>query len=435
MRRLVNHMGIILISFMISCETRSSFNPPDENYFLKYFGNAGNQEGVDFVVNPDGSFVLIGNSRSTPSSDQQVYVAKADAKGNIIWEKTFGGRFEEEAKDIELLPDGNLIVLANSANNSFVDVINRERDVMLLKIGQDGSKIDSVKQGLTDGNFNDTGLPTDEDASSVTVLSDGFIVVGGSGIVPQSPVDKSSFINIRFSNDLSWITDRGGQWKSESAFFSNGESKTVKLLYNNSRFYGMGYSNVNFQTGATASDFNFSIYEVGPKGDLLGKNTFGDIIFNEKLTSVSITPSGGYLLTGISQNLGDGDIYILRLVSSIVFGLNNDPVNYILPPQRIKLGKTTLVSSFNFSTQSNFFVTVEKLNGTSNDISLRKLDNSGNELFEKTFGGVGDDFAGPVVELPDGHIVMIGTFTLGGVVDGQKKIVFMKLNKEGRLAP
>jgi hypothetical protein len=161
----------------------------------------------------------------------------------------------------------------------------------------------------------------------------------------------------------------------------------------------------------------------------------GDASFDEKLTSISIVPSqlgGGYLLTGTSQNSSDGDLYLARLTSKIAV----DPTaNYIIPPLRVKLGKTLLRSSFNFSSQSSFYVSSEKFNGTSNDIYLLKLDNGGNQIFERIFGGVGDDYAGPVVELPDGHIALIGTFTLGGAVDGQKKIVFMKLNREGRLAP
>jgi hypothetical protein len=48
------------------------------------------------------------------------------------------------------------------------------------------------------------------------------------------------------------------------------------------------------------------------------------------------------------------------------------------------------------------------------------------------FGGESNDFAGSVSELPDGRILVVGTMTVGGL-SGQKKMVLMKLNADGKL--
>ena len=71
-----------------------------------------------------------------------------------------------------------------------------------------------------------------------------------------------------------------------------------------------------------------------------------------------------------------------------------------------------------------------------NDISLIKLSNTLLKEWQAPifFGGVGDDFAGSVMELPDGKILVIGTMTLGGELKGQTKMVLIKLNSNGRLA-
>ncbi len=429
---------LIVVSLFFSCETGTE-TAPNESYFLKYFGNEGNQTGIDFVVNADGTFVILGNSRTKTKTteDQQIYVAKIDGKGKLIWEKTFGGKFDEEAKDIELLPDGNMIVLANSANNAFTDDIGRDRDVLLLRIRQDGTKIDSIKQGLTTAANNVGGAPTDENACSVTVISDGYIVAGSSSIVPQTAIDKYNFMNIRFRNDLSWVTDASGLWKSEPAFFFNsGESKTVKVLQSNASFYGLGFTNenVNRPIPQLTADFDFCIYGLGPDGGSLGRIFLGSALYNEKLTSVSTLPiqlGSGYLLTGSRQNATEGDVYLVKLEPGIIF----PPSLQIEKPLGISLGKVAFQSAYNYSTSLNYYVTSEKLNGTTTDIYLSKLDNRGSKIFEQVFGGIGDDLAGSVAELPGGRIALIGTMTLGGVIDGQKKIVFMKLNPEGRLAP
>ncbi|MCA6410313.1 MAG: hypothetical protein IM575_14420, partial [Cytophagales bacterium] len=90
----------VLATLFISCDTQKSFETPDENYFVKYFGNEGNQQGVDFAVNDDGTVFILGNSRAS-SSNQQIYVARVGVNGRIVWEKTFGLSLDEEAKDIE----------------------------------------------------------------------------------------------------------------------------------------------------------------------------------------------------------------------------------------------------------------------------------------------------------------------------------------------
>lgn len=437
-------IGLIFLFFavftlLLSCDTQNSFKAPGENYFVKYFGNQGNQQGVDFIVNSDGSIILIGNSRASAISDQQIYVAKADTKGVIIWEKIFGGKFEDEAKDIELLPDGNVLVLGNTANNDFKDEINRERDVLLLKLGQDGSKLDSVKQGLTSDPFNVIGSPTDEDASSISIITDGFIVAGSKALVPKPLTNRSGFMHMRFRNDLTWVADNSGQWNTEPVFPLNGESKTIRVLQSGTAFYAMGYANDNFRTSTpVTSDFNFIVYGLGPVAGDLGQIYIGDISSNERLASVSVVPTelgGGYLLSGTSRTLNNsnGDVYMVRLSGTIIFNQFNTS-NFLLNPLTLGLGNPQVSSASGHSTLFSFLITSEKRNGNSNDILLTRREVNGNKVFEETFGGVGDDFSGPVQELADGRILMIGTMTLGGI-DGQTKIALIKLNSEGRLAP
>ena len=48
-------------------------------------------------------------------------------------------------------------------------------------------------------------------------------------------------------------------------------------------------------------------------------------------------------------------------------------------------------------------------------------------------GGQGGDFAGAVRQLADGKIMVSGTFSIGQV-NGETKMVLMKLNSEGKFA-
>ncbi len=414
-----------LLALLLSCE--SSDPSPNSDYFLKFLGNDGDQTGVDFVVNPDGSVVVLGNSRASATDDQDLYVAKLNTEAKIVWEITLGESLDEDAKDIELLPDGSLIILANS------QISTTNNDVLLIKLDPNGVELGRIRQGLTEANGT---TPKNENAKSITVINDGFIVAGGTSFIPQPTNDKSDFMYMRFLNNLSWVN---GTWKNSSGFSNSyaGEDMAIKVVQrDNSTFYVFGYT--DFDETNVTGDFNFISFKLGPDGEQSSQNLFmGTDNSDEKMTGFSDASNqvvSGYLLTGTSQNTIDGDIYLAKLPRNLSFFKSDLIVDRQLG---LNVGKSALQRSFNDSPASdNFFVATEKLNGTSLDILLAKLDNRGNRIFEVSFGSKeGDDFAGKVVELSNGRILMIGTMTLGGVVDGQKKIALLKLNSQGKLAP
>jgi hypothetical protein len=423
--------GLLVVAF--SCDTDASLNHPDENHFLKFYGNKGNQFGVDFVVNSDGTYILLGNSREKVDTTQQVYIAKADSKGKIVWEKTFGGPLDEEAKDIELLANGNLMVLANSEVTSGV---NRNRDVMLLVLNQDGQILTSVLQGL-----NSASGVRDENACSITVINNGYIIAGSTSIIPVPPVDKSDFMYMRFRNDLTLVRETDPEaWNNRPVFGFPGEDVAVKVIQPNpSTFYIMGHTNADRTNTNNISDFNYYVTSLNDRGVIASNNLFLGSASDEKLNSVSLSPpqsGSGYFLSGISQNADDADVYTVKLIQQLTFSSSDESFSTFI---NLNPRKAPFQRAFNFSSLTNgYFVASEEflLNSTSTSIILSKRDNRGNEIFTRTFGGkIGDDLSGSVQELPDGNIGMIGTMTLSGVADGQKKIVFMKLNPAGRLAP
>jgi hypothetical protein len=420
--------GVIMM--LVACDTSDAFKSPEENYFLKFFGNEGNQNGIDFIVNADGSFILVGNSRET-GKDQQVYIAKATSKGKIVWEKTVGGSLDEETKDIELLPNGNIIVLANSEISVGA---NRNRDVMIILLDQEGNEINKVVQGLT------TGIsPNDEDAYSISVINGGYIVAGSTSLIPQPPVNKSDFMYMRFRDDLSLVKETDPEaWNNKPVSGFGGEDVVVRVFQRDATtFYLMGYTNADQTNQSNVADFNYYVTTLSNFGVIASSNSFiGLPSSDEKLNDVSISPASsglGYFLSGTSQNATDGKAYIVKLADPLSFKPSDIAFQTLID---LKSGKSILQKSFNSSSPLNgYYVSTEEIS-ESLDIVLFKRDNRGNEVFRKTFGGlVGDDFSGPVKELADGSIVMVGTMTLGGVINGQRKIVLLKLNPAGVLAP
>src|ERR1044072_8507661 len=103
---------ILLSVLFLACDTASNVEPMYEEYFTKYYGEDGEQQGVDIVLNNDGSMVLLGNSLSQEDPISP-FIVKTDAIGNVLWQREFKTD-DEIAVDIEPINGGNqLAVLTN----------------------------------------------------------------------------------------------------------------------------------------------------------------------------------------------------------------------------------------------------------------------------------------------------------------------------------
>ena len=95
----------------------------------KTFGNKPFHEyGNSIYPTKDGGFIMCGTNK-TIDGNNNVYLAKIDAKGNVVWEKTIGGPGYDWGSSVSVTKDGDYIVLGytnSSGKGSF--------DVLLFKI-------------------------------------------------------------------------------------------------------------------------------------------------------------------------------------------------------------------------------------------------------------------------------------------------------------
>lgn len=426
------------VGLLCSCDTAKNIEDPTKNYFIKYYGGDGDQEGVDAVVGKDGFIYLLGNTNTpTSTNGKQLYLVKADADGKLVWEKTFGGKFDEEAKDLEITTDDRLVILANS-QKGFVD-----SDILVMTVSLEGVKIDSVLIGLK----TISGAEADDNASSVSQTADGFIVSGsttGVSVKPnQGSEDVRDALHLRFTSNLTIFNNT--VWKNVSGSIGSDGATRVHQV-NSGTYYVFGYTNIDV-TGTSTIDFNFWVYQLGATGEANNSKMYpGAPVTNEKLTSVIASPlsSGdGFLLAGTSSNaVGSYDIYITKLRKTLTFNQAldyqiNNTLSQLNQPQSVTLGKLDIekgnVSVFS-SIYSGYLVLANEKSATTNNFYLTKINIDGGFAWDNPenliFGGQRDDFIGAVLELADGKIILIGTMAIGD--EGQKKMALIKLNKEGK---
>ncbi|MFM7429466.1 MAG: hypothetical protein ACKO1F_06150, partial [Flammeovirgaceae bacterium] len=221
------------------------------------------------------------------------------------------------------------------------------------------------------------------------------------------------------------------EWKTRPTFsnfsFQGTESATKVVQYDNNTFYVFGTSN---QLGS--SDFWY--YVLSNKANApINSRLIGEGGQDEVLTSVTLSKDQtSVVLAGTRQD-------------SIVTVLLRFPLLSISPTTTttLKLGGKPLMGGGQYSRprlaigRNSYWVAAQKTSTSTSDIVLACTSVNGTPNFdERLFGESLLSQSGSVAELPDGRVVTIGTMALGGAGNNnQLKMVFMKLNPIGRLAP
>lgn len=413
----------------IGCDTRNNVADPIDSYFIKYYGTEGDQEGVDMVANPDGTFTLLGTSILT-DGNKQIYLVKVDGRGKVLWERFYGGPQNETAVDIEPILDGRYVILTNIENPA------SGTDIEIITVDQNG-------ENPVFGSFSYSGSSNEVGVTITQILSNGsaagFIVSGSTNYDPVPEDDAADGFDgitalfVRFENDCRVYQ---GVWtKHRSSGGDDYCTKAVQIGELNSPdpFLLFGYTN----SSPTNESFNYwstriNNYGGGPlleRGIIPGSpsNT------NEILGSVSVKSiaSGfnSYLLVGTSTDVGSYRIFIASgqtgLISpKTVPGIDLGNISLINNPL---LYKVTAHSS-----STHYVIAANSVENEQSDIVLTKISADGTPFWDEPviLGGVGDDYESAVYEMDNGSIIVFGTMSLGD--DEQKKMALIKLNKNGR---
>ena len=131
----------------------------------KTFGKKYSDKATTIVQTTDGGYVVCG-STVNKNTNTDIYVIKIDAKGNLLWEKSFGGEFGEEANSICQTQDGGYAVAGytESKGAGF-------SDFWVLKLDEKGSLVWDKTLG---------GAEYDVANSIIQVVDGGLVVCGGT---------------------------------------------------------------------------------------------------------------------------------------------------------------------------------------------------------------------------------------------------------------
>jgi len=86
-------------------------NPEGELLFEKIYGGSSYDKASQVIQAPDGGYLILGSTSSFGNGNYDILLIKTDEKGLTIWEKTYGGFFNEYGEELALTPSSKSVTI------------------------------------------------------------------------------------------------------------------------------------------------------------------------------------------------------------------------------------------------------------------------------------------------------------------------------------
>jgi len=350
-------------------------------WFKTYGGSKKDELWVHSFVETKDGYVLAGYSKSYTNGAWDGWIFKIDKNGNKLWQNHFGGKKNDEFNGIVATDDGFMI-------SGWTQIRKNNIDGWILKIDQKGNKIWENKYG---------GDKEDYLGDILYLRNNRYISVGN---FHSHNIEYGFLLN----------------------FYSNGKTINKKFLKrsgNKKNSFSSIYRDKNnlFLIGySIKSTKNGWIVKMDKNENILWNRVYKSSKY-EKLYNM-IKAKNGYLVVGI-HNKDNRDGLIMKIdnkgnqIWKKTYG--GDKIDGL--SSIIQIDNGYLVAGGTFS----------KGNGKC-DVWLMKIDENGNKIWEKTFGGRGIDFTWGLFKDKEGNLIIPATTASYG--SGDEDAWIIKISKE-----
>ncbi len=248
-------------------------------------GTTGGTGGA-LIETPDSGFAIAASVNKYGPDGADSYFIRTDSKGNILWQKTYGGVWDDYSHNIIQTLDSGFM-LTGSSNTNLSD------GVYLVKTNAQGTMSWAKKYTPNTPNEFAYGLSTLQ-------VSDGFVITGTT----SDSITASQRV-------LLMKTDTGGVllW-SKAVTISSGTSdqKAHCLTQTIDGGYAVVGSTDNFGAGLT----DCYLLKTDSDGNLLWTKTYGGSDYDDG-SFITELADGGFAITGRSSSFGAGDMDVLTI--------------------------------------------------------------------------------------------------------------------------
>ncbi|QNF32133.1 T9SS type A sorting domain-containing protein [Adhaeribacter swui] len=469
-----------------------------EKQWDKTYGGNAQDQLTAILITPEG-YLLGGTSNSGISGDKtqdsigetDFWVIKTDLQGKVLWDKTYGGNKADVLVSMLATPNGYLLG-GTSASGTSGDKsqINRTlADYWIILINKQGIKQwDKTYGGLVvvDDYEGYTYSNVSSELQSIVPTPDGGFLLGGNSNAAkggEKSVERPPIYS-NYSRILTpdfWVIKIDAQGKKLWDKIYGGVMGTLEVGFDPTYDVNIGVSSLskivplpeggyllagtsNAKAGAEKSESfqrnseiiysttevnDYWILKIDEQGNTLGDKTIGGYN-NDKLTTAVLAPSGDYVLGGTSfsdigadksaTNQGIADFWLVQVKD----GSRPAPAAWNLRyggNGRDHLTSTikTRDGGYLSAGYTNSGVSGDKTQNSQgkNDYWIVKSDAAGNKLWDKRYGGSGDDYLNRVIQTRDGGYLLAGSSVSGKSSDkteaskGKRDYWLVKVDAQG----
>ncbi|MFA4872068.1 MAG: hypothetical protein WC610_03375 [Patescibacteria group bacterium] len=251
----------------------------------KTFGGTGEDWASSVQQTSDGGYIVAGLTQSFGAGSEDVYLIKTDANGNLLWQKTLGGTNGDMASSVQQTPDNGYIIAGWTTSFGAGSY-----DAYLIKTDANGNLLWEKTFGGTDWDW----------ANSVQQTSDhGYIVAGstssfGAGYGDVYLIKTDSNGNLLWEKTFGGISDDGAfsvQQTSDNGYIIAGEIRSFQPISKDAY-----------------------LIKTDSNGELQWQKTFGETRW-DWANSVQQTSDHGYIVAGGTTSFGTGsyDVYLVKI--------------------------------------------------------------------------------------------------------------------------
>jgi hypothetical protein len=430
---------------------------PSANIAVSVFGGTNREEPRSIKIDQNGNIYSTGYFSGTADFDPgegvanltslgsiDIFVSKLDPSGNYLWAKRFGGELGDCGNSIGFDSSGNVY-----STGGFRGSVDFDPGAGTANLGSGSDYGIYVLKLDPSGNYlwaKSVGSALSNDSRGITVDSNGNSVISGmyTGTVDFNPGGGSADLTSNGSNDIfllkldsfgnfSWAKSIGSSTSDESYAITGDDSGNI---YTTGPFSGV----VDFDPGdgvanlTSAGSFDIFVSKLDASGNYVWAKRMGGTS-SESGDAIEVDSSGNVYTTGEFSgtadfdpgtgtanltSVGQRDAFFSKLDASgnYVWAKN---IGESLPAwgQSITVDRNgDVYATGGFQGTVDFDSGAGTANLTSNgdyDVYILKLDSSGNYVWVKRFGGLGNDTGFFLTNDYSGNIYTTGFFN--GTVD------------------
>ena len=264
------------------------------------YGGIGNDRAKSLIQTSDGGYALAGSTEAFGAGEWDSWLVKTDEYGDMEWNKTYGGTRSEGASSLIVTSDGGF-ALAGSTSSFGVGLIN----FWLVKTDGAGNMEWNQTYGSSIRNF----------FSSLIEVSDGGFVMAGD--IHSGDAGGENFWLVK--------TDGAGNMEWNQTYIEADMDRPHSLVQTSDGGFALAGETKSFGAG----NFDFWLVKTDGLGNKEWNRTYGGADI-DRANSVVQTSDGGYAVAGNTLSFGAGS-YDFWLVKTNAQGIPEFPSWTILP--------------------------------------------------------------------------------------------------------